>query len=76
MKSSTKLVNETSKNEIQGYLLLPSMELKEVVDLENIVVIQKFPEIFPSDIPSFPSNREIEFSIDLKSETRPISITI
>jgi len=43
LKSSTNSVNETWKNEIQGYLLLPFMELKEVVDLKNIVVVQNFP---------------------------------
>jgi len=52
-------------NEIQGYLLLSSMEIKEEVELKSIAVVQNFPEVFPNDIPGLPPNREIEFSINL-----------
>jgi len=50
------------------------MELKEVVDLKNIIVVQNFPEAFLNDIHGLPPNKEIEFSIDLMSGTGPISI--
>jgi len=66
--------NPNLKNELQGYLLLSSMESNEEVNLKNIVVVQNFPEVFPNDIPGLPPNREIEFSIDLIPGTGPISI--
>ena len=61
-------------NEIQGYLLLSSMEIKEEVELKSIAVVQNFPEVLPNDIPSLPPNREIEFSINLMLGTEPIFI--
>ena len=66
--------NPNLKNELQGYLLLSSMESNEEVNLKNKVVVQNFPEVFPDDIPGLPPNREIEFSIDLIPGTGPISI--
>ena len=50
------------------------MEIKEEVELKNIVVVQDFPEVFPNDIPGLLPNREIEFSIDLMSGVGPISM--
>jgi len=50
LKTSTNFVSEPLKNEIKGCLLLSFVELKEVVDLKNIEVVQKFQEVFPNDI--------------------------
>jgi len=61
-------------NEIQGYLLLSSMEIKEEVELKSIVVVQNFPEVFPNDIPGLPPNKEIEFSVNLMPRIGPIYI--
>jgi len=74
LKSLTNSKSESLRNEIQGYLLLSSMEIKEEVELKNIVVVQDFPEVFPNDIPGLLPNREIEFSIDLMSGVGPISM--
>jgi len=74
LKSHTNSKSEPLKNEIQGYLLLSSMEIKEEVELKNIVVVQNSPEVFPNDISGLPPNREIEFSINLMLGTGPISI--
>lgn len=63
-------VGEPLENRIQWYLLLSSIKLKKEVDLEKI----KFVQSFPKDILDLPPNREIEFSIDLMSQTGPISI--
>jgi len=73
-KSPTNSKSEPLRNEIQGYLLLSSMEIKEEVELKNIAVVQNFPEVFPNDIPSLPPNREIEFFIDLMPGVGPISM--
>ena len=42
--------------------------------LIKILVTQEYPDIFPKDIPKFPSEKEVEFSIDLVPRTGSISI--
>ena len=37
-------------------------------------MVNKFLEFYLDDLPSIPSDREIEFGIDLVLDTRPISI--
>ena len=36
--------------------------------------MNEFPELFPNDLPGIPSEREIDFNIDLLPDTNPISI--
>ena len=43
--------------------------------LEDIPVVQEFPDVFLDEHPRMPPHREIEFSIDLVTGTAPISIT-
>jgi len=52
LKSPTNSKSEPSSNEIQGYLLLSSMEIKEEVELKNIAVVQNFPKVFSNYIPT------------------------
>ncbi|XP_015943839.1 uncharacterized protein LOC107468976 [Arachis duranensis] len=42
--------------------------------LNSISVVRDFPEVFPEDIPEFPPQREIEFSIELVPRAGPVSI--
>jgi len=74
LKSPTNSNSEPLRNEIQGYLLLSSMEIKEEVELKNIAVVQNFPEVFPNNILGLPPNREIEISIYLMPGVGPISV--
>ena len=39
-----------------------------------VQVVQEFPDVFPSDLPGVPPDRDIDFSIDLEPGTKPISI--
>jgi hypothetical protein len=41
--------------------------------LENIRVVNEFPDVFPEDLPGMPPDRDIEFSIELIPGTAPIS---
>jgi hypothetical protein len=41
--------------------------------LEDILVVNEFMDIFPQELPRMPPDREIEFTIDLKPGTAPIS---
>jgi hypothetical protein len=52
---------------------------KEIVNsmkgkvLEDIKVVNKYPDVFPDDLPGMPPHRDIEFSIELLPGTAPIS---
>jgi hypothetical protein len=40
---------------------------------DNIHVVRDFPDVFPEELPGMPSDREVEFVIDLLPRTAPIS---
>jgi hypothetical protein len=41
--------------------------------LEDIHVVQEFPDVFPDDLSGMPPKRAIEFNIELQSGTTPIA---
>ena len=58
----------------EGYLGCEVVEIKEQrPKLEDIPVVNEFPEVFPEELPGLPPDREIEFKIDLIPRTAPIS---
>ena len=46
----------------------------DIPPLESIPVVKDFPEVFPDDLLGIPLEREIDFGIDLLSDTKHISI--
>lgn len=42
--------------------------------LESVVVVKELPLVFPNDLPDAPSERYIDFGIDVFPHTQPISI--
>ncbi|GJS85290.1 hypothetical protein Tco_0751831 [Tanacetum coccineum] len=40
--------------------------------LEDVPVVQEFPEVFPEDLPGIPPTRQVEFRIDLVPGARPV----
>ena len=61
-------------------LLMPSVSALPVIahteaspDLASIPVVCEFSDVFPEDLPGLPSNRDVEFSIELEPSTAPIS---
>ena len=42
--------------------------------LDDIPVVKEYPDVFSDDLPGLPPNRDIEFTIELKPGTEPISI--
>nr|ABA91307.1 retrotransposon protein, putative, Ty3-gypsy subclass [Oryza sativa Japonica Group] len=44
-----------------------------MLPLKGMPVVQRFPDVFPEDLPGMPPNRDIEFIIDLIPGTAPIS---
>jgi hypothetical protein len=43
------------------------------VRIEDILVVKEFQDVFPKELPGMPSDREIEFTIDLIPRTAPIA---
>ena len=41
--------------------------------LDSVPVVQEFLDVFPSDLPGVPPDRDIDFAIDLEPDTKPIS---
>ncbi|XP_052111573.1 uncharacterized protein LOC110272387 [Arachis duranensis] len=61
-------------SDCEGYVLLAASSNDSELSLERIQVVKEFPDVFPDDIPKFPPQREIEFSIELVLGTGSISI--
>ena len=58
----------------QGYLAFVVDRRQEGTWLEDIPIVKEFPNFFPDDISGLPSDRAIEFIIELIPGTEPISI--
>ena len=57
-----------------GYLVsIQEIEKEEPMELEDICIVMDFPEVFPKELTGLPSEREVEFSIDLIPGSHPIS---
>jgi hypothetical protein len=41
--------------------------------IADIPVVCEFPNVFPDDLPGLPSDRDVEFKIELLAGTAPIS---
>jgi hypothetical protein len=46
---------------------------EKVTALEEIRVVQEYPDVFPDDLPDMPPDHDIEFLIELLPGTPPIS---
>jgi hypothetical protein len=44
-----------------------------IEELANIPVVREFLDVFPEEFPGLPPERDVEFSIELKPGTTPIS---
>jgi hypothetical protein len=45
----------------------------KVTALEEILVVQEYPDVFSEELPGMPPDRDIEFLIELLPRTPPIS---
>ena len=57
-----------------GYLALVRDTTAEKTSISDVPVACEFPNVFPDELPGLPPHREIEFSIDMVSDTAPISM--
>ena len=42
--------------------------------MDSVPVVREFPEVFPTDLPRMPPDKDIDFCIELAPDTQPISI--
>ncbi|XP_070026702.1 uncharacterized protein [Nicotiana sylvestris] len=57
-----------------AYLAYVRDSSAEVPPIDSMPIIREFPDVFPSDLPGMPPDRDINFYIDLAPGTQPISI--
>ena len=58
----------------QGYMLLFSAKVEAENDVLTILVVCEFQDIFPGEVSSLPSNRDVEFNKDLVPRCGLVSI--
>ena len=58
----------------QGYLALVRDTTAERTSILDVPVVCEFPYIFPDELPGLPTHREIEFCINVVSDTAPVSM--
>ncbi|GJZ91450.1 putative reverse transcriptase domain-containing protein [Tanacetum coccineum] len=71
---------KTQKYMERGFpIFLAHVTAKEVEDksekkrLEDVPIVQDFPEVFPEDLPGLPPTRQVEFQIDLVPGAAPVA---
>ena len=57
-----------------SYLALIRDTSVEPPPMDSVPMVQEFSDVFPSDLPGVPPDRNIDFAIDLEPGTKPISI--
>ncbi|XP_054777165.1 uncharacterized protein LOC129285442 [Prosopis cineraria] len=66
-------VEKSVKEECQAFMVFCSIHKVYDGTLDKIGVVNEFPKVFTDEVSGLPSEREIEFSIDLVPNTKPIS---
>nr|GEZ30951.1 putative reverse transcriptase domain-containing protein [Tanacetum cinerariifolium] len=71
---------KTEKYMMKGFpIFLVHITMKEAEDksekkrLEDVPIVQNFPEVFPKDFPGLPPTRPVEFQIDLVPDAAPVT---
>ncbi|GJS91164.1 putative reverse transcriptase domain-containing protein, partial [Tanacetum coccineum] len=84
-QGNVKRLNIISCTKTQKYMergfpiFLAHVTAKEVEDksekkrLEDVSIVQDFPEVFPEDLPGLPPTRQVEFQIDLVPGAAPVA---
>ncbi|GJU25097.1 putative reverse transcriptase domain-containing protein [Tanacetum coccineum] len=64
---------------VRHHVFLASITAKETEDgsgekrLEDVPIVQDFPEVFPEELPGLPPTRQVEFQIDLMPGAAPVA---
>ncbi|KAG8481067.1 hypothetical protein CXB51_025811 [Gossypium anomalum] len=63
------------RNGCEAYLAFVSQSKAEELTVDKVKTVKEFQDVFPKELPGLPSNREVEFGIDLLPGAAPVSIT-
>ena len=69
---STTKARHFMRKGCEAFLALILDSKREQVNLENILVIREFPDVFPEELPGVPLEREVDLSIEFVQGTTPI----
>ena len=67
---SGQIIDYTSPS---SRIQMHTLNVLPLPDLEDIPVVRDFPDVFPEDLSGMPPERCVEFIVDLKPGTAPIS---
>jgi hypothetical protein len=77
---TTRMIEIHSPTSGYTILYLPKVESTDscsyatvAIQLEDIPVVCKYPDVFPDDLPGMPPDRDVEFVIEVQPGTTPIS---
>jgi hypothetical protein len=73
--ANRKVTLTSNDGQVVTVYALPSEPLRSSlnqVSLEEIPIVQDYPDVFPDDLPGMPPKRDIEFRIDLVPRKTPI----
>ena len=57
----------------EAFLVMVLDSKRGQIELENILVVKDFPDVFPEELPGIPPIREVELSIEILPGTAPTS---
>ena len=63
------------ENESEGFLVFFCLQVEKEGEIEDILVVKEYSDVFPREFSDLPPVREIEFAIDLILGSSPISKT-
>ncbi|XP_050920002.1 uncharacterized protein LOC127137594 [Lathyrus oleraceus] len=72
---SASQVEMSLREDDQVLVMFASLRVESDVVASDMHVVCEFPGVFPEDICDLPTEREVEFTIDLVLPTRPVSMT-
>ena len=70
---STMQARRFLKKGCEPFLALVLDSKRGQVNLEDIIVIKEFPDVFPEELPGLPLEREVNLAIEVLHGTTPIS---
>ena len=57
----------------EAFLALVLDSKRGQIELENILVVKDFPNVFPEELPGIPPEREVDLSVEILLGTTPTS---
>ena len=57
----------------EAFLALILDSKRGLVDVEKILLVREFPDVFPEELPGIPLEREVDLSIEIVLGTAPVS---